>query len=113
MIGEPLPGFCTVNEAAEELGLSREGVHRLIKRREISPVYYLGESYVIPLEAIAELYPPRMNVKLTDVADMLSALADGGIILSKALDEPRALAAQINLYREFVRALFPGAPTQA
>ncbi len=69
--------------------------------------------FTVRLEAIAELYPPRMNVKLTDVADMLSALADGGIILSKALDEPRALAAQINLYREFVRALFLGAPTQA
>lgn len=62
------------------------------------------------LEAIARLYPPRMPVDLTDVADMLSALADGGIILSKTLREPGALPRQILLYREFVRALFLGAP---
>jgi AcrR family transcriptional regulator len=64
--------------------------------------------FLARLRAIAERYPPRMSVDLTDVADMLSALADGGIILSKALDEPQALARQINLYREFVRALFLG-----
>jgi TetR/AcrR family transcriptional regulator, transcriptional repressor for nem operon len=65
------------------------------------------------LEAIAKVYPPRLPVNLTDVADMMSALADGGIILSKALNEPRALARQILLYRDFVRALFLGAPAQA
>jgi AcrR family transcriptional regulator len=58
------------------------------------------------LEKIAERYPPRFAVNLTDVADMLSALADGGIILSKALGEPKALPNQILLYREFIRALF-------
>jgi len=62
------------------------------------------------LEKIAERYPPRMAVNLTDVADMLSALADGGIVLSRALEEPKALPNQINLYREFVRALFLGTP---
>lgn len=43
-----------------------------------------------------------MAADLTDVADMLSAIADGAIVLSKAL--PR----QIRLYREFIRALFLG-----
>lgn len=57
---------------------------------------------------IAERYPPRLPVALTDVADMLSALADGGIVLSKALEEPQALPRMINLYREFVRVLFLG-----
>ena len=62
------------------------------------------------LEKIAERYPPRFAVNLTDVADMLSALADGGIVLSKALGEPKALPNQILLYREFIRALFLGQP---
>jgi TetR/AcrR family transcriptional repressor of nem operon len=61
------------------------------------------------LEIIAVRYPLRMAVDLTDVADMLSAIADGAIILSKALDEPKALPRQIRLYREFIRALFLGA----
>jgi TetR/AcrR family transcriptional repressor of nem operon len=60
------------------------------------------------LEKIAERYPPRFPVNLTDVADMLSALADGGIVLSKTLGEPKALPNQILLYREFIRALFLG-----
>ncbi len=62
------------------------------------------------LEKAAATYPPKMQVNLTDVADMISALADGGIVLSKALREPRALARQILLYRDFVRMLFLGAP---
>jgi len=37
---------------------------------------------------------------------MLSVIADGGIILSKALGDPGALPRQIMLYREFVRAVF-------
>ncbi len=65
------------------------------------------------LELIAKRYPPRMAVDLTDVADMLSALADGGIILSKTLSEPAALPRQILLYRDFIRALFLGAPAAA
>lgn len=58
------------------------------------------------LTAIAELYPQRIAVDLDDLADMLSAIADGGIILSKVLKDKRALARQVMLYREFVRAVF-------
>jgi len=68
------------------------------------------ERFHARLLRIAERYPPRMAVNLRDVADMLSALADGGIVLSKALDEPQALPRMINLYRDFVRALFLGVP---
>ena len=49
---------------------------------------------------------PRIEVDLDDLADMLSAVVDGGIILAKATKDPRALARQVLLYREFVRAVF-------
>lgn len=61
------------------------------------------------LEQIAEKYPPRIAVDLDDLADMLSAIADGGIILSKAVHDPQALPRQVLLYRDFVRAVFLGA----
>lgn len=64
------------------------------------------------LQVIAARYPPRLPVDLQDVADMLTAIADGGIILSKALDEPEALPRQIRLYREFIRAMFLGPAAQ-
>jgi TetR/AcrR family transcriptional regulator, transcriptional repressor for nem operon len=61
------------------------------------------------LDLIAERYPPRIAVDLDDLADMLSAVADGGIILSKVLKDPMAMPRQILLYREFVKAVFAGA----
>jgi TetR/AcrR family transcriptional repressor of nem operon len=58
------------------------------------------------LDLIAKKYPPRLNVDLDDVADMLSVVADGGIILSKAVHDKTALARQLLLFRDFVRAIF-------
>lgn len=60
------------------------------------------------LDLIAARYPPRINVDLDDVADMLSALADGGIILSKVIKDKGALSRQVMLYRDFVRTIFVG-----
>lgn len=60
-------------------------------------------------ERIAEIYPPKIAVDFDDLADMLSGLADGGIILSKVLKDKQALPRQILLYRDFVRAVFLGA----
>ncbi len=60
------------------------------------------------LELIAARYPPRTAISLDDLADMLSVIADGGIILSKAVGDKDALARQIMLYRDFVRSVFLG-----
>jgi AcrR family transcriptional regulator len=61
------------------------------------------------LDTIAARYPPRISVDLDDLADMLSGLVDGGIILSKVLHDRNALPRQVMLYRDFVRAVFLGA----
>jgi TetR/AcrR family transcriptional repressor of nem operon len=76
--------------------LNREGVLRWRKRFR----QYLDE--------IEERYPPRSNVNLDDLADMFSALADGGIILSKVVRDKELLPRQLMLYREMVRAVFLG-----
>jgi AcrR family transcriptional regulator len=60
------------------------------------------------LDRIAERYPPRIEADLDDMADMLSAVADGGIILSKSLHDPRVLPRQIMQYRAFVKLIFLG-----
>ena len=60
------------------------------------------------LDRIAERYPPRIEVDLDDMADMLSAVADGGIILSKSLGDPSLLPRQILQYRAYVRLVFLG-----
>jgi TetR/AcrR family transcriptional regulator, transcriptional repressor for nem operon len=61
------------------------------------------------LDLIAARYPPRIAIDLDDLADMLSAIADGGIILSKVVKDKDALSRQVMLYRDFVRAIFLGA----
>lgn len=63
------------------------------------------------LERIAAVYPPRIPVELDDLADMPTVVVDGGIILSKVTREPRALARQVLLYRDFVRLVFAPVPT--
>jgi AcrR family transcriptional regulator len=60
------------------------------------------------LDRIAERYPPRVEVDLDDMADMLSAVADGGIILSKSLSNPSLLPRQILQYRAYVKLVFLG-----
>lgn len=62
------------------------------------------------LELIAARYPPRIKVDLGALADMLSAVVDGGIILSKTTEDKSCLPDQIMLYREFVRTVFVGGP---
>jgi len=52
----------------------------------------------------------RVEVDLDDLADMLSVIADGGIIISKAIKDKQVLARQMLLYRDFIKAVFLGVP---
>lgn len=78
--------------------------------RDLNAAAVLGwrERFRERLEQIAARYPPRIPVDLNDLADMLSAIADGGIILSKVLKDNQALPRQVLLYRDFVRMVFIG-----
>jgi len=58
------------------------------------------------LDGIASIYPPREPVDLDDVADMLSCIVDGAIIMSKTLNDPRRLERQILVFRICVKLLF-------
>lgn len=62
------------------------------------------------LDEIAEVHPPRDGIDLDAMADMVSAVVDGGIITSRALGEPRVVAQQIMLYRSFVALAFTPPP---
>jgi hypothetical protein len=63
------------------------------------------------LDLIVARYPPRCDVDLDALADMLSAVVDGGIIISKVLRDKTVLPKQVMLFREFVRAIFLGSST--
>ena len=57
-------------------------------------------------DEIAAVHPPRMSVDGDDFADMVSTVLEGGIVMSKALDDPALLPRQILLLRDFVKLTF-------
>jgi len=57
-------------------------------------------------EEIAAIYPPRDNVDFEALADMVSTTVEGGIVMSKAVREPKVLSEQIMLLRSYVKLLF-------
>ncbi len=58
------------------------------------------------LEEIAARYELREPVDPDDLADMVSTVLEGGIVLSRALGDPRALRHQILTFRVIVQALY-------
>jgi AcrR family transcriptional regulator len=69
-------------------------------------VFGWRKRFLARLEQIAAVYPPRLDIQLDDLADMLSGVADGGIILSRVTGDTQALARQMMLYRDFIRLVF-------
>jgi TetR/AcrR family transcriptional regulator, transcriptional repressor for nem operon len=58
------------------------------------------------LERVAAAYPPRAEVSVAALADMILTTIEGGIVMSKALRDPRVMADQILLQRDYIRLLF-------
>jgi TetR/AcrR family transcriptional repressor of nem operon len=121
---DPLHGFMVALKMMSELMADLPSGHpgclvasycyqdRLFDREvtELNAAAMLGwrERFRERLEAIAKRYPPRIPVDLDDLADMLSVIADGGIILAKVVKDKDALPRQILLYRDFIRMIFLG-----
>lgn len=51
-------------------------------------------------------YRPREEVEPDELADMVSTLLEGGIVMAKALSEPLALKRQILAYRAMLKGFF-------
>ena len=64
------------------------------------------ELFLGHIEAIAEKYPLKTDQPLEELADMLSSIIEGGIIMSKVLDDNEALPSQLMQYRNYIRLLF-------
>jgi AcrR family transcriptional regulator len=60
------------------------------------------------VEEIMAVYEPRVRVDPDQLADMVSTVIEGGIVMSKALREPKSLPEQLLLLRAFVKMLFRG-----
>lgn len=99
------PG-CLIATAAYQDRLFDDGVRALNRQATLAwRTRFLGH-----LEAIARRYPPRQAIDLPALADMVTGVVEGGIILSKVLRDPRALSAQVLAFRTLVQVLFSPTP---
>jgi TetR/AcrR family transcriptional regulator, transcriptional repressor for nem operon len=60
----------------------------------------------VRLDEIADAYPPRAGVDLDTLADMCTALVEGGIILSRTFSDNNMLSRQVMAYRNYVKLAF-------
>jgi TetR/AcrR family transcriptional regulator, transcriptional repressor for nem operon len=58
------------------------------------------------LDEVATRYRPRDPVELDDLADMVSTVLEGGIVMAKAMHDPDMLRRQILTFRALVQAVF-------
>jgi TetR/AcrR family transcriptional regulator, transcriptional repressor for nem operon len=62
--------------------------------------------FLSAIEDIEAVYTPRDNVDREALADMINAVIEGGIVMSKALNEPKALGDQVMLFRSYIKLLY-------
>jgi len=77
-----------------------------IQRINHDAVLFWRNRFRSQLNLIADKYPPRDDVDIEALADMVSSVIEGGIIVSKVLKDPKILAGQIMLFRSYLRLLF-------
>ena len=58
------------------------------------------------LEEITAKNPPKVEVDLDALADQLTVIVEGSIILSKALRDAKLMGGQVRLFRSSVRLIF-------
>lgn len=95
------PGCLVASYCYNERSFDKE-VRELNKRS----VLHWRERFRKTFAEIAEIYPIQDDVAIDDLADMVSNTVEGGIIMSKALQEPEVLARQILLTRSYIKLLF-------
>ena len=57
-------------------------------------------------ERIVEKYPMKIDRPLEELADMLTTVIEGGIVMSKVLDDRHILPNQLLQYRQYIRLVF-------
>ncbi len=57
-------------------------------------------------EKVEKKYPMKIEKPLEELADMLSSVIEGGIIMSKVLNDRKILPDQILQYRNYIRLVF-------
>lgn len=77
-----------------------------IRRMMAEAILSWRDMFKARFEAIAEKYPPRTKVDFDDLADTVSTMMEGGIIMIKVMKEGDIIGRQAMMLRAFVKTLF-------
>ena len=64
------------------------------------------ERFRFYFERIAAAYPPKDSVDAGDMADMLNAVIEGGMVLARGMSDPQVLVRQVLLARQMVKITY-------
>ena len=80
-----------------------------VRRMNVESVVALRERFADWLAEAAERHPPSGLVDVNALADHVTVIVEGAIILSKALSDRQLMGRQMRLFREHVKLLFGAA----
>jgi TetR/AcrR family transcriptional repressor of nem operon len=98
---DPRPG-CLFATYCYESGLFDEATHAVISDAMLNWRRILGEK----LRAAAERHPPRVEVDVDSLADMMTVVFEGAFVMARCIKGPQHFAHQIRHYRNYLRLLF-------
>lgn len=99
------PG-CIVATAAYQDRLFNRDVREMNKRAVLG----WRSRFRAMFEDIVETHEMRDDAEIDHLADMVSAIIEGGLILSRAVEEPSVTAQQVRLLQSYVKLLFVPKP---
>ena len=79
-----------------------------VKQMNVDYLLRMRERFARWLAEIAATNPPKLEVSIADLADNLTGIVEGAIILSKALNDEGLMGRQTRLYRNHIKLLFGG-----
>mgnify|MGYP001812281932 CR=1 FL=1 len=97
---EDMPGGhpgCIVASAVYQDRLFNRDVHEANRRAVLN----WRKRFRAMFDDIAAVYPVRDNVDLDHLADMVSSVIEGGLVMARATAEPRLTAQQVMLFRSY------------
>lgn len=95
------PGCLVATMCSQERAFDRE-----IKEMNRQAALMWRRRFGQMFKEIMQVYRPREALDADQLADMVSTVLEGGIVLSKAMQEPKILPDQLLVLRSFVRLLF-------
>ncbi|NUT00510.1 MAG: TetR/AcrR family transcriptional regulator [Sphingomonas sp.] len=77
-----------------------------VRQMNVDYLRQMRERFVRWLGEIVAKYPPRIEVDVQELADLLNVVVEGAIIQSKALRDESLMGKQTRLYRNYIKLIF-------